>query len=57
MEEIREINRLVRQDLWEAVAAGKLRLPLDRTFALAEVVQALAHMKANQHFGKVVMLT
>lgn len=57
VEEIREINRLVRQDLWEAVAAGKLRLPLDRTFALAEVVQALAHMKANQHFGKVVMLT
>jgi NADPH2:quinone reductase len=55
VEEIREINRLVRQDLWEAVAAGKLRLPLDRTFALAEVVEALAHMKANQHFGKVVL--
>jgi len=57
VEEIREINRLVRQDLWDAVAAGKLRLPLDRTFALAEVVEALAHMKANGHFGKIVMTT
>lgn len=57
MEEIRDINRLVREDLWNAVAAGKLRLPLDRTFALADVVEALAYMKANQHFGKVVMLT
>ena len=55
MDEIRDINRLVREDLWNAVAAGKLRLPLDRTFALADVVEALAHMKANQHFGKVVM--
>jgi NADPH2:quinone reductase len=55
VEEVREINRLVRQDLWEAVSAGKLKLPLDKTFALENVVEALAYMKANQHFGKVVM--
>ena len=57
VEEVREINRLVRQDLWEAVTAGKLKLPLDKTFALENVVDALAYMKANQHFGKVVMRT
>ena len=57
VEEVREINRLVRQDLWEAVTAGKLKLPLDKTFALENVVEALAYMKANQHFGKVVMTT
>ena len=55
VEEVREINRLMRADLWEAAAAGKLRLPIDRTFALGEVVEALAYMKANKHFGKVVL--
>ena len=45
----------MRADLWEAAAAGKLRLPIDRTFALEEVVAALAYMKANSHFGKVVL--
>jgi len=55
VEEVREINRLMRADLWDAVAAGKLRLPIDRTFALDEAVAALAYMKANNHFGKVVL--
>lgn len=55
VEEVREINRLVRQDLWPAVTAGQLRLPLDRTFALDDVGAALAHMSANRHFGKVVL--
>jgi NADPH2:quinone reductase len=56
LEEVREINRRMRADLWAAVEAGKLRLPLDRTFPLDEAVAALAHMKANQHFGKIVLL-
>ena len=55
VEEVREINRVMRADLWEAAAAGKLRLPIDRTFALGEAVEALAYMKANKHFGKVVL--
>ena len=55
VDEVREINRLMRADLWEAAAAGKLELPLDRSFALDEVVAALAYMKANNHFGKVVL--
>jgi len=56
-DEVREINRRMRADLWEAVEAGKLRLPLHRTFPLAEAAAALAHMKANRHFGKVVLVT
>lgn len=57
VEEVREINRRMRADLWSAVEAGKLRLPLDRTFPLAEAAAALEHMKANRHFGKVVLVT
>ena len=56
VEEVREINRLMRDDLWDAVAAGELRLPIDRSFALSDVKAALAHMKANQHFGKILLI-
>lgn len=55
VEEVREINRRMRQDLWPGVEAGKLSLPLDRTFPLNEAAAALAYMKANQHFGKIVL--
>ena len=54
-EEIREINALMRADLGEAVASGKLSLPIDRTFSLDEAVAALDYMKANRHFGKLVL--
>ena len=43
-------------DLWGAVEAGKLRLPIDKTFPLAEAAAALAHMRANAHFGKIVLV-
>jgi NADPH2:quinone reductase len=55
VEEVREINRRMRADLWSAVESGKLRLPIDRTFPLDEAPAALAHMRANAHFGKVVL--
>ncbi|MBX9701228.1 MAG: zinc-binding dehydrogenase, partial [Acetobacteraceae bacterium] len=55
VEEVREINRRVRADLRAAVEAGTLRLPIDRVFPLAEAAEALAHMKANRHFGKIVL--
>jgi NADPH2:quinone reductase len=54
--EVREIVRLMRADLWEAVEAGKLALPIDRTFPLEEIAQALAVMRASQHFGKIVVM-
>lgn len=55
--EVREIVRLMRADLWPALSEGKLGLPLDRVFHLDEVNEALAHMKANAHFGKIAMVT
>lgn len=55
LDEVREINRRMRADLWEAVEAGKLNLPIDRTYPLEEAAAALAHMKANAHFGKIVL--
>jgi NADPH2:quinone reductase len=55
VEEVREIVRRMRADLWDAVAAGKLRLPIDRAFPLSEAPAALAHMRSNAHFGKIVL--
>jgi NADPH2:quinone reductase len=45
----------MRADLWHAVEAGKLTLPIHRTFPLEQVADALAHMRANAHFGKIVL--
>lgn len=55
LEEVRDINRRMRADLWDAIEAGKLALPIDRTFPLDDAAAALAHMKANAHFGKIVL--
>jgi NADPH2:quinone reductase len=46
---------LLRADLWPAVEAGKLSLPIYKTYKLADVAEALAVMRANQHFGKIVI--
>jgi NADPH2:quinone reductase len=56
VEEVREINRLLRADLWPAIEAGRLALPIDKTFKLADITEALAMMKANRHFGKIVLV-
>jgi NADPH:quinone reductase len=56
LEEVREIVHRMRADLWDAVEAGKLALPIDRTFTLDQAVAAQAHMRANAHFGKIVMI-
>jgi NADPH2:quinone reductase len=55
IDEIREINRLMRADLWPAVEAGKLSLPIYRTYPLDDIAEALALMKANAHFGKIAI--
>jgi NADPH:quinone reductase len=55
IEEVREIARRMKADLWDAVSDGTLRLPIDRTFPLDQAGAAQAHMRANQHFGKIVL--
>ncbi len=54
--EVREINRLMRADIWGEVEAGHIQLPIDARFPLDEAAKALAHMKANAHFGKIVLV-
>ena len=55
VDEVREIVRRMRADLWRDVETGRLSLPIDRSFALADTAAALAYMRANQHFGKIVL--
>jgi len=54
-DEVREIVRLMRADLWPAVESAKLSLPIYKTYKLAGVAEALSVMRANQHFGKIVI--
>ncbi len=56
MEELRDEVRRMQEDLWDAVTAGKLALPIDRSYPLDEAEAAQAHMRANAHFGKIVLV-
>jgi NADPH2:quinone reductase len=56
VDELREETRVMWADLKDAIAAGKLHLPIDKTFPLGEAVAAHARMKANQHFGKILLI-
>lgn len=56
LEEIREITARTRDDLWPHLEAGRIALPIDRRFALADAPAAHAHMAANAHFGKIVLV-
>jgi NADPH:quinone reductase len=56
MDELREEVRRMREDLWTAVTAGTLRLPIDRVFKLDEAEAAQAHMRTNSHFGKIILV-
>jgi NADPH2:quinone reductase len=55
IEEIRDIFTQVKNDIWPAVESGELKLPIDRTFAFADIAKAFDHMEANQHLGKIVV--
>jgi NADPH2:quinone reductase len=55
VEEVRELVKAMRADLWGAVEAGDLALPIDREFPLDEAPAAVEYMKANRHFGKIVL--
>jgi NADPH2:quinone reductase len=55
IEEIRDIFAAVRKDIWPAVEAGKLRLPIDKAYPFADIAKAFEHMEANKHLGKIVV--
>lgn len=56
VEEIQTIIRLMVDDIWPDVVAGRVKVPVDRSFALEQVADAYAHMRANAHLGKVVLV-
>ena len=55
-EEFRAVVKAATADLWPEVEAGRLSLPIDRTFPLDDAAAALAHMAANAHFGQIVLV-
>lgn len=55
VEEVEVISQAVERDLWEALSDGTLSLPIDRVLPLDQAQQALDEMKANLHFGKIVL--
>jgi NADPH2:quinone reductase len=56
VDELREETRAMWVDLANAVKNKKLSLPIDKTFPLAEAQAAQEYMRANRHFGKILLL-
>ena len=56
IEELREETRGMWADLANAVTAGKLRLPIDKRYPLDQAKAAQEYMRANQHFGKILLI-
>jgi NADPH2:quinone reductase len=53
--EIREECRKAWADLASGVADGSLELPISATFPFERLGDAFAMMRANEHFGKIVV--
>ena len=43
------------RDVLPLLREGRLKLPIDRIFALDDIAQAHAHMASDQHFGKIIL--
>ena len=56
VEEVRDILVKMRSDLWDDVKAGRIRVPIDKSYPLAEARAGHEHMRANQHFGKILLI-
>ncbi|MED6312085.1 MAG: zinc-binding dehydrogenase, partial [Pseudomonadota bacterium] len=54
-EEVAEIIAAMKADLWGAVEAGELSIPIDKAFPLEQAGEAHQYMKDNQHFGKILL--
>jgi len=49
------VRDAMMRDLWPLLEQGAIVPPVDRVFPLSEALDAQEHMKANRHFGKVVL--
>lgn len=55
VEEVRDITARVLADLGPFLRSGALSLPIDRVFGFGQLGEAFARMRANQHFGKIIV--
>ena len=55
VDEVREITRLAMADLSVYLQSGQLALSIDSSYSFDKLADAFARMRANQHFGKIVV--
>ena len=56
VDELREETRAMWADLAKAVRDKKLSLPVEKIFPLEQAKAAQEYMRANQHFGKILLI-
>jgi NADPH2:quinone reductase len=56
VEEVRDILIKMRADLLDDVKAGRIRVPIDKTYPLSEARAGHEHMRANKQFGKILLI-
>ncbi|MEJ8858136.1 zinc-binding dehydrogenase [Variovorax robiniae] len=54
-DEVHAIQQQVQADLWPALEAGRLGVPIDAALPMERVKEAFDLMRANGHFGKIVV--
>ena len=54
-EEVAAINEAMVADLWPLLTERRFTMPIDSVFELAAFGDALSRMRANAHFGKIVL--
>ena len=56
VDELREETRAMWAALADAVRTKELRLPIDKIFPLEQAKTAQEYMRANRHFGKILLV-
>jgi NADPH2:quinone reductase len=54
-DEVHVIQQQVQADLWPALEAKRLGVPIDATLPIERVTEAFDLMRSNGHFGKIVV--
>ena len=55
VDETRRIFDEVRKDIWAAVEARKLQLPIDKVYKFDEIGKAFEQRETNEHLGKIAV--
>jgi NADPH2:quinone reductase len=55
VQEVRDITARAMADLAPFLRSGELSLPVDSVFGFEQLGDAFARMRANQHFGKIIV--